>query len=249
MTYFCKTSSDSVVYKICTYSKSGTKNWASTEECTPLYTSTDSLSTPRTSPSLSSSGQLIAHGSILIVLETSWDGKHVQMYMVLYLILCFYSCSCLFKGQPHEKDNFLKPMKLNIKCTGTRPILSQTSSVADPGCLGSRPGSNNNKKRRGKICCPAFFVSRNVTKFINYFISEKGTEKIGANWQRLSLLFTQKIVARLSDMGLGPGVDQGSGKNLFRIQWSKKHRIPDPEPQHCWLATLPHNCANVIQKL
>jgi hypothetical protein len=78
-----KTLSDSVVYRILTVagfiSKSGTKNWASTAECTHLYPSTDSLSSPRTSPSLSSTvGQLIAHGSILIVLETSRDGKHAH---------------------------------------------------------------------------------------------------------------------------------------------------------------------------
>ena len=27
--------------------------------------------------------------------------------------------------------------------------------------------------------------------------------------------------------------DPGSGKNLFRIPWSKRHRIPDPDPQQC----------------
>ena len=27
--------------------------------------------------------------------------------------------------------------------------------------------------------------------------------------------------------------DPGSGKNLFRIPGSKRHRIPDPDPQHC----------------
>jgi hypothetical protein len=26
--------------------------------------------------------------------------------------------------------------------------------------------------------------------------------------------------------------DPGSRKNLFRIPWSKRHRIPDPDPQH-----------------
>ncbi len=35
-------------------------------------------------------------------------------------------------------------------------------------------------------------------------------------------------------MGLGSGIkDPGSGKNPSRIQGSKKHRIPDPHPQHC----------------
>jgi hypothetical protein len=29
----------------------------------------------------------------------------------------------------------------------------------------------------------------------------------------------------------------GSGKNLSRIQGSKRHRIPDPDPQH-WLKSI-----------
>ncbi len=34
-------------------------------------------------------------------------------------------------------------------------------------------------------------------------------------------------------MDLGPGIrDPGSGKSLFRIPGSKRHRIPDPDPQH-----------------
>jgi hypothetical protein len=38
-------------------------------------------------------------------------------------------------------------------------------------------------------------------------------------------------------MGLGSGIrDPGSGKNLSRIQGSKRHRIPDP--QHWSLKTL-----------
>ncbi len=35
-------------------------------------------------------------------------------------------------------------------------------------------------------------------------------------------------------MGLGSGIrDPGSGKNPSRIQVSERHRIPDPDPQHC----------------
>jgi len=42
-------------------------------------------------------------------------------------------------------------------------------------------------------------------------------------------------------MGLGPGIrDPGSGKILFKIldTGSKRHRIPDPDPQHCRHAYL-----------
>ena len=48
-------------------------------------------------------------------------------------------------------------------------------------------------------------------------------------------------------MGLGFGIwDPGSRKNLFRsrIQASKRHRIPDPDPQHCRVAKLWSNVLN-----
>jgi hypothetical protein len=52
-------------------------------------------------------------------------------------------------------------------------------------------------------------------------------------------LLTQKIVTKLSKIWIwdpGSGIrDPGSGKNLFRIQGSKRHRIPDPNPQHWYL--------------
>ncbi len=41
-------------------------------------------------------------------------------------------------------------------------------------------------------------------------------------------------------MHLGSGIrDPGSGKNLFRIPGSKRHRIPDPDPQH-WYSVVSH---------
>jgi hypothetical protein len=47
-----------------------------------------------------------------------------------------------------------------------------------------------------------------------------------ANFQRIIELFTQKIVTKLSNMGLG------SGKNLFRIPDPGVKKAPDPDPQH-----------------
>jgi hypothetical protein len=97
--------------------------------------------------------------------------------------------------------------------------------VADPGYLSRIPD-------------PVFYPSRipdlgskniNFTKF-NYFIFEMLKKKIWANFQRIIELFTQKIVSKLSKIWVW---DPGSGKNLFRIPESKRHRIPDPDPQHC----------------
>jgi hypothetical protein len=51
------------------------------------------------------------------------------------------------------------------------------------------------------------------------------------NFQRIIELFTKKIVTKLSKIWVW---DPGSGKNLFRIPdpGVKRHRIPDPDPQH-----------------
>jgi hypothetical protein len=58
-------------------------------------------------------------------------------------------------------------------------------------------------------------------------------KNIWANFQRSMELITKKIVIELSKIWVW---DPGSGKNLFRIQipGSKRHRIPEPDPQHCY---------------
>jgi hypothetical protein len=90
-----------------------------------------------------------------------------------------------------------------------------------------------------------FFGAINFTT-LNNFIFEMLKKKIWANFQRIIELFTQKIVTKLSKMGLGLGSgirDPGSEKNLFRIpvQGSKRHRIPDPGPQHCKQHVQPYS--------
>jgi hypothetical protein len=68
-------------------------------------------------------------------------------------------------------------------------------------------------------------------------------KKIWANFQRVLELYTQKLVNKLSKIWVwDPGSeirDPGSEirdpeKNYSgsRIQGSKRHRIPDPDPQH-----------------
>ncbi len=80
-----------------------------------------------------------------------------------------------------------------------------------------------------------YFGAINFTK-LNYFIFEMLKKKNWANFQRIIELFTQKIVTKLSKIWVW---DPGSGKvySGSRIQESKRHRIPDPDPQH-WLYLL-----------
>jgi hypothetical protein len=58
-------------------------------------------------------------------------------------------------------------------------------------------------------------------------------KKIWANFQRIIELFTQKIVIKLSKIWDPEKTYSGS-----RIQGSKRHQIPDPDPQHCWFGYL-----------
>ncbi len=78
-----------------------------------------------------------------------------------------------------------------------------------------------------KICCHTFFLAQ-ISQNLKLFIFEMVKKKIWANIQNIIELFTQKIDPMLSKVRVW---DPGSGKNLFRIQGSKRHRIPDPE--HC----------------
>jgi hypothetical protein len=62
-------------------------------------------------------------------------------------------------------------------------------------------------------------------------------KKIWANFQRIMELFTQKIVTKLSKIWVwDPGSEIRDPEKTYsgsRIQGSKKHRIPDPDLQHC----------------
>jgi hypothetical protein len=106
--------------------------------------------------------------------------------------------------------------------------------IPDPDFYLSRiPDPKTAMKDRGekKISFSNLFLShQNFTNFIFKMLNKK----IWANFQRIKELFTQKL--SLSSQKYGFGIrdrDPGSGKNLFRIPDSKRHRIPDPDPLHC----------------
>jgi hypothetical protein len=124
------------------------------------------------------------------------------------------------------------------------------TSVADPGCLSrilifTHPGSRipdpktAPKKQRTKFVCHNFLCSHKFHKIANYFSFEVLKKKMWANFQRIIELFTQKIVTKLSKK-YGFGIREprsGIRKKTIpdprsRIQGSKRHRIPDPDPQH-----------------
>jgi hypothetical protein len=82
-----------------------------------------------------------------------------------------------------------------------------------------------------------YLHSHKFHKIENYLIFEKLKKKIWANFQRIIELFTQKIATVLSKIWVWDprsGIhDTEKTYSGSRIQGSKKHRIPDPDPQHC----------------
>jgi hypothetical protein len=85
--------------------------------------------------------------------------------------------------------------------------------------LGSRLQKKQQREGRKKIVVIPFYVATNFTK-LKIILPLKCRRK------------KKKIVIMLSKIWVW---DPGSGKNLFQIQGSKRHRIPDPDPQH-WTA-------------
>ncbi len=100
---------------------------------------------------------------------------------------------------------------------------------------GSRIPDPKQEQKRGVIknCChTVFFCTQKFHKIVNYFIFEMVKKKIWTNFQRILELFTLKIVIMLSKYGVGIR-DPEKTFSGSRIQGLKRHRIPDPDPQHC----------------
>jgi hypothetical protein len=101
--------------------------------------------------------------------------------------------------------------------------------------LGSR--SKSTKRGGEQNFCPTIFCSQKYYKIVNNFSSEQIKEKFFAKTLRIIVLiivlFTQKFVIKLSKIWAW---DPGSGKT-YSESWipdpgSKRHRIPDPDPQY-----------------
>jgi hypothetical protein len=106
--------------------------------------------------------------------------------------------------------------------------------------LGSRiPDPKTATKDKGEKCFfQNIFCSHKFHKTKYYFIFDMLNKKIWPNFPRIMEVFTQKLSPSPQKYGFGirdprsgirkkPIPDPGS-----RIQGSKRHRIPDPDPQH-----------------
>ncbi len=142
------------------------------------------------------------------------------------------------------------------KFTGSAPpsvqYVSWFISVADPGCLSrilifthpgsqiSDPGSKHSKKREGwKKILSYFFVVTNFTKLNIILCLKCWRKKFGQIFKELRIIevFTQKVFTMLSNIWFGIR-DPEKTYSGSRIQGSKRHRVPAPDPQHCDLCLL-----------
>ena len=114
--------------------------------------------------------------------------------------------------------------------------------IPNPGSRISDPGSRipdakiATKERGEKNFCLTFLFSLKCHKIEQYFSFEVLKKKIWANFQRIIELFTKKIVKKLFKIwSWDPGSeirDPEKTHSGSRIQGSKRHRIPDLDPQH-----------------
>jgi hypothetical protein len=100
--------------------------------------------------------------------------------------------------------------------------------------LGSRLQKQQQKRGVKKNCCYTFLCSHKFHKTKNYFSFKVQKKKLFGKFSKN--FYPKNCHYALKNMGLGSGIrDPGYGKNLFRIRipGSKRHRIPDPDPQNC----------------
>jgi hypothetical protein len=114
----------------------------------------------------------------------------------------------------------------------------------DPGCLSrilifTHPGSKNSNKIEGRGEKKFVFItlcSYKFHKIANYFSFGVLKKKSWATFQRIIELFTQKIVTKLSKIwvwNLRSEIrDPEKTYSGSMIQGSKRHWIPDLDPQH-----------------
>ncbi len=96
-------------------------------------------------------------------------------------------------------------------------------------CPSRIPDQKTATKERGKKNLFSNLYNHRYHKIKNYFNFELVKKKMCANLQRIIELSTQKIVIRFSKIWVS---DPRSGKKLIPDLGVKRHRIPDPDPQH-----------------
>ncbi len=119
--------------------------------------------------------------------------------------------------------------------------------IPDPGSRIPDPKTATKERGEKKICCHTFFCSHKFHNIANYFIFLMLKKKIWQILKKLKNFLPKKLSQSSQKYGLGIR-DRGSEirdpektYSGSRIQGSKRHRIPDPDSQHCFAILFYHS--------
>ena len=104
-----------------------------------------------------------------------------------------------------------------------------------PGSLISDPGSKTATKERGEkqLVVIPFYVPTNFTKLKIILALKCWKKNLGKFSKNYRTCYPKNCQKALQNMVLGSGIrDPEKTHSGSRIQGSKRHRIPDPNPQH-----------------
>ncbi len=129
-----------------------------------------------------------------------------------------------------------------MQCCGSGMFIPDPGSwflpIQDPGSRIPDPKTATKERGEKKFVVIPFLCSHKFNKIVNYFSFEGLKKKIWANFQRITELFTKKMVKKLLKIwSWDPGSEIRDPEKIYsgsRIQGSKstQSRIPDPDPQH-----------------
>ncbi len=129
-------------------------------------------------------------------------------------------------------------MRGTNQCCGSGMFIPDPGSwflpIPDPGSRIQKQQQKTGVKK--KFFVKPFFEATNFTKLNIILFVVCWRKKFGLIFQELLKFFTQKIVTKPSKIWVwDPGSEIRDPEKTYsgsRIQGSKRHRIPDPDPQH-----------------
>jgi hypothetical protein len=107
------------------------------------------------------------------------------------------------------------------------------SHISDLGSLIPDPKTATKERSETKFVVIRFFVATNFAKLKIIFFLKCLRKKIGPISKNYRTFYPKSCHSALKNMGLGSGIrDPEKTYSGSRIQGSKRHQIPDPDPQY-----------------
>ncbi len=153
--------------------------------------------------------------------------------------------SCFCKRTGYESFKWIETWWI-IHTRTSEGICSVCNSVADPGCLSRIPDPDfypsripdpktATEERSKKNFCHTFLCRNKFHKLMIILVLKCWRKKLGQFSKNYRTFYPKNCHTKLSKIWFGIR-DPEKTYSGSRIQGSKRHRIPDPDPQH-WFAT------------